>query len=435
MPPEDPPAQQPKASGLWRLAGSFRRRSGASASPADEPSAEPAPEPAAHPVPHVERVDEPPEPLVPPDVARRIEVPLTETAPELHQWREIQSGFAKLAERGLWPSLFDRLRGTDQSRQEFSSGLRYCDCALSGAMDLVTRHLEGEGGPRIEDALAELPLIETLRSASPRDYVPAVVLARSLIAIGEAIRGAAPPSRTPADRLAAARPHYARAEEVLEAFDPIERNSPMIAEARYRLVPGVRDGVDFLRDWYEDWADLDPANPIMLTTHSHALFPTWYGSYAEIELEARRAAERASDSIAAGAYAWFWWEALDTDPAPALTELDVVLFFDGMHQLLGKSSSQDLVNRAAALLYRVGHAEIDPGASDAGKAILRREAFRRGFGEVLRRHLRELHTVHWPYSPDGIRAAVAQAFLEDLAGGAVIAPGKRGLEANRVARD
>lgn len=357
-------------------------------------------------------------------LAARVEVPVLRKSPELEERREIERGFAALADEGLWISLFDRMRGVDQSRQRFASGRRYTSSALRGAITPVTRHL-GEPA-RINAATAALAPLTTLHIGNLNDYMPAAILASALVEIGWAVRGPLPPEETARDARDAAASYFARAEAVLESFDPILENSPLLAETRYALAPGIEGGASYLRDWYEDWADLDPGNPRMLTTHAGFLSPDWFGDYDEIEREARRAARRATDSIGPGAYTCFWQAPLESDRS-AVGRIDPELFLEGVHALLADGQSQALANEHVALLFRL----TLPGTAGSPEEAERSEAVRarlaEGLREVALRHLTELQAPVWGIEEDAIRRAMAHIFAEDLAQGAVLVAEETGL--------
>lgn len=352
-----------------------------------------------------------------PEIARKVDVPVHRKSPEQDEWSEIERGFAALADEGLWMSLLDRLRGVDQSRQRFASGKRYYECALAGAIAPVTRHL-GEPA-RIDVATAALAPLTTLHIGNLNDYMPAVLLAHALIEIGWAVRGPLPPGETPRDAKDAAQVFFARAEAVIESFDPILENSPMLAEARYRLAPGVEDGTVFLRDWYEDWADLDPSNPGMLATHAAFLTPEWYGDYDEIEREARRAAKRAADGLGAGAYPCFWQAPLEADRS-AVARIDPEMFLTGVHALLEGNRSQALANDLVALLFRLTLPSRTETPEEVERAQPVRERLAEGLREVILRHLTELQAPIWGIEETAIRRAIAHVFAADLAVGAVL---------------
>lgn len=358
------------------------------------------------------------------EIAQRVDIPVLRKSPEQDEWREIERGFAALADEGLWMSLLDRLRGVDQSRQRFASGKRYFECALAGAISPVTRHLDEPA--RIDAATSALAPLTTLHIGHLNDYMPAVLLARALIEIGWAVRGPVPPGETPRDAQDAARAYFARAEAVIEAFDPILENSPMLAEARYRLAPGVEDGPDFLRDWYEDWADLDPSNPGMLATHASFLTPEWYGSYDEIEREARRAVKRAADGIGIGAYPCFWQAPLEADRT-AVARIDPEAFLAGIHMLLEGRRSQALANDFVALLFRLTLPSTAETSEQAERAKPVRARLALGLREVILRHLTELQAPIWGIEETAIRRAIAHVFADDLAEGAVLRAADEGI--------
>lgn len=363
-------------------------------------------------------------------LVRRIDVPVLVTAPEPAEWAEIQAGFAILAEQGLWLSVLERLRGVDQSRQQFVSGKRYFDCALAGALSPVTKHLRPE--LNLPDAQAALAVFERVRADQRNDYMSAVLLAGALTEIGYALRGEAPPRRLPPAREPRERPFFARAEEVLEAFDPIQENSPMLAEARYFLIPGIDGGEKVLNDWYEDWADLDPSNPFTLMAHGRFLMPDWYGSYEAIAREARRAVARAVEGLDAGAYLYVWRAALEAAPTEVV-RVDTRMMLDGVEKTLSATMSQHLANDFAGMLLRLSRPGPGEDPAAGARAAPARDRLRRGFGQVLRRHLREIHAPLWQINVPSIRAAIAEEFAAELAQGLIVRPGSTGLEAMPLA--
>lgn len=355
---------------------------------------------------------------------QRLDVPFLATAPERNLRGEIENGFAGLADSGSWPSLLDRLRGLDLSRQQLPSGKRLFECALAGALAPVTRHLGPE--PDIAAALEAAERIAEVAAAHPRDYMPAAIQSRALTAIGQALRGDGRVFGGPEAMAQAARESYAAAEAAIERFDPIEENSPILAEARYRLAPGVEGGLGFLRDWYEDWADLDPSNPQMLMTHSGLLMPGRYGDLDEIERESRRAVARAADGLGNGAYVFFWITPLAEDPA-LLARIDAGLFVAGIRETLAVTMSQHLANSFAALLWRLSRPLRDGAAEAAESTAESRAILRDGFADILRQSLREVHQPLWEMETREIRAVIAEVFEAELSAGETIGPTESGL--------
>lgn len=375
---------------------------------------------------------EPPERPRRAELPSRIDVPFYTAPPEAGLARAAKAEFALLVRSQRWPELLARMRGLDRSRGTFKSGERAYRPALNGAIAAVVEPLaEPETGLRkAEAALAEL---ETMFKAHAEDYTAAVILAHALFALAWTYRGGdagdlavEPSAEAEFSRL------FAHAEAALDPFDPLEEDSPMLAEARYMLVAGVADGSEYMRDWYEDWADLDPVNPEMLRVHSRFLMPQWFGDYAEIEREARRAQKRAGEALGPGAYAAFWREPLARDPA-ALDHVDVGLFLDGVDRWLKKSRSQLLANQLGALLLRLSKRKLAArrplaeGETDAPTALAA------GFSHLLRAHLREIHLEEWEIGEDRIRALLVAEFRDELLEGARLVVGEAGLMARKPA--
>lgn len=355
---------------------------------------------------------------------QRITVPWHFASPELQERIETISEFEGLAKSDSWSELLSTLKELDQTRQRRNSGVRFYEAALLGARSTVTRNLEDT--IKLDQAREALEKLKSMQTERPNDYAAAVIVARALIDLGWAERGSTEGAATSAG-LAAFRGRFAEAETILEKFDPIEENSPMLAEARYLLAPGIDGGVKFLRDWYEDWADLDPSNPTLLETHSRYLMPQWYGSFEEINKESRRAGVRAKNELAAGAYTYFWLTPLSRDEA--LAKLNPNLFIEGMHDILMRTKDQRLANAFAAKLYRLGYRSRGRTRHASKKTVKIRARLAKGFGEIVRHHLREIHTLNWSTDDAGIRLAIAQAFGDELNKGAHIRPGSDGLEA------
>jgi hypothetical protein len=360
------------------------------------------------------------------ELERRVTVPILAESSEAAERREIERGFATLADEGLWLSLLDRIRGVDQTRQTFASGHRYFDCALAGALTPVTRHLGPK--PKYDAATACLPELQALHASDTRDHMPAVLLARAKIEIAWSLLGTREPGRAPEQAARSAAIQFESAESAIEGYDPIETNSPMVAEARYLLAPGLDNGGIYLRDWYEDWADLDPSNPNMLATHSRLLMPDRFGTLDEIEREARRAIIRADDGLGIGAYALFWRKPLEID-AGAISHLDPDLFVESILSVLSRYPSQMLTNEFAALLYSLALPRTTESRAVAARNAPIRERLDAGYDQIIREHLKELHAQVWGLSKVSMLLAVAEAMPNEFNSGAILRPGDVGIEA------
>lgn len=357
-------------------------------------------------------------------LARRINVPWHFASPELQERVETISEFEALAQTSQWPELLERIKELDQTRAQRLSGARIYEAALLAARSSVSRNLEDRR--KADQARAGLETLKAICATHPDSYVAAVILAQAHMDMGWAERGGEH-GKASAAGLAAFRKQFSIAEQAISKFDPIEENSPMLAETRYLLAPGVEGGVKFLRDWYEDWADLDPSNPKMLETHSRYLMPQWYGDYTEVDKEARRAAVRSNNELGSGAYALFWLTPMTREES--LGKLDADLFIKGLHDLMLRTGDQGQANAYAAKLFRIGHRSRGRTRRVSRKGLRMRARLEKGFEEIIRHHLREIHTMHWCTDDAGIRAAIARIFDAELGKGAFIQPGSGGLEA------
>ena len=355
-------------------------------------------------------------------LSRLIEVPWRVSATEAGDYIETSCDFVALAQAQRWHAILARLRQLDQTRAPTASGGRLYEVALNAVLfpslddaDPIARHLA---------LTAALPVLEAMHKTHAQDYVAAVLLARALIVLGWQARGGED-GRPGPKALKKSASYFARAEALIERFDPIEENSPMLAGARYRLAPGVDGGAEFLRDWFEDWADLDPTDTDMLSLHGRYLSPQRFGSYRELDREARRAMARAENGPAT--YALFW--VMPLSQREAMRWLDAKLFLAGVEDVLTRTGSQRLANIFANLLYRVGRPHRGRVRRVTVGEARARGRLTKAFGTLIRLHLREVHQSLWLDDAAGIRRALGTAFAEELAKGARIRPGTQGLAA------
>ena len=176
------------------------------------------------------------------------------------------------------------------------------------------------------------------------------------------------------------------------------------------------------------------------------LLPRFYGTYDQLELEARRTAARTSDAWGAGGYAWVYFDALATDD-PALAQLDTDFFVEGLRDILLVKRDQHVTNLLAAFCAITMAADRDrpaplPDDSEAARARLHD-----CLEWILTQHLQELHPLVWsqtlmapgltPSLPSrralvskGRQAAlraIALRFAEEIADGTTIAFSSSGM--------
>jgi len=363
-----------------------------------------------------------------PNLMARIHIPLLNRPPEADLWDQTVAEFAALAADQRLAEVLAALRAADQSRSTCAGG-RSCSTLISrGARQALTTALTvAQTSGTWQMAEAEVANIAAMQSAHSQDYTAACLLAQAHLDFGWARRCAASGKAgdVPRELWKTFLRHTALAEAALERFDPIEESSPLMAGTRYLLIRGMEDGEELCRDWYEDWSDLDPANPEPHSTHAPHLLPHWFGTLAGFDGEAVTATKRTRASTGAAAYALFYLAATDAlgDLPPGL---DMPLFLQGLADYQAATGCQYRANIVTAAL-----ADLDHSLSQDANGSRRHQEVRKALDGHLRNTLREFHLSTWNKDQALILYALSRVFADDLAGGAHLHSGPFGLIARR----
>jgi hypothetical protein len=322
-----------------------------------------------------------------------------------------------LARQERWEDLSKRIHQADSNRAKTKSGTSIAELLLfGGRSDVVAaaEHALLHGTPEKGACfLAGIEDMELMLSEYQDDYALALTVAHMHIDIGWAWRGHGAMSTLPKENRDSFRAHFRRAEEILDGFCAHEFDSPAISAARCALLPAQEHPGDRVADDFEDLIDLDPKNPRHMRALGTYLLPQWYGSHEKLDLEARRTAARTHDLWGAGGYAWVWFDALLSDPN-SLVQMDAEYFLDGVFDILDIQDDQNTANLMAAQVYCAWQASrqayVDGGTSGAQATVLRK-----GFEEIVHKHLREVHPLIWGHAEYGFDNRNRSISLERLA--------------------
>ncbi|WP_412563487.1 hypothetical protein [Thalassobius sp. MITS945101] len=328
--------------------------------------------------------------------------------------QELEARGQFLARQDRWDDLGAEIRAADQARLRTPGGAAHCDLLARGArLDVVApvqqilsdatlmpQHAPRGGIEQLEAQLDEFP----------DDYGVALVIVKAHVDLAWAWRGEDWQDALPAARLTSFQRHMARAEEILDRFNPFEHDSPALAACRCALLAAAVEPDVRMADDYEDLIDLDPANPRHMRAFGNHLLPRWFGSYQMLEVEARRIALMTQDLWGAGGYAWVYLDALSVDPG-ALELLDGEFFLEGMRDILERAPDQHVVNTWAAFCA-VTLAEL-PAHRRATREVLR--LLRSALEWIQRDHLEELHPLIWGQAKMGLKPARLDTSLEAIA--------------------
>ncbi|WP_138934464.1 hypothetical protein [Roseovarius arcticus] len=340
----------------------------------------------------------------------------------------------QMARQEMWEELAEQIRDADHARTVTPGGESAAILLAFGARSDVVSVVED----MLHDGIAPPPggidALEAIAADFPEDYPIPMIVALAHIDLAWAWR-TIPGAAALEGAAECSADHAARAQSLLSPLCGIEQDAPSLAAAHCALLAALPNPQDArearVADWFEDLIDLDPVSPRHMRALGAALLPARLGSYAELELEARRTAARTGDCWGAGAYAWVYFDALALD-AGALALLDPVFFVDGLRDILQRRPDQHTANLLAA--FCAVTMRKDAEAPHANRAAC--EALHGCLSWILRDHLYELHPLIWTQAlhhpgaaplpsrraliSEGRRTAlraIAAQFADDLAGG------------------
>ncbi len=356
------------------------------------------------------------QPVVPvADSARDwLHVPVLETAGEAVSMAQLAAKYRADARSGRWTGLLSALAEADSRRAAAPDGTRLTALISAAARTDVGAAL---GAADLTAAALATARLDEVARAYPRSPGAAHLVAAARLDLAAAHRAAAMSGDLNPGHLAAARDETAEAARLIDLFDPIEHDSPLMAATRYALVGQLEEAEALWEDWYEDWIDLDPADPAPHLAHARHLLPQWFGTLAGFDAAARGAARRTADVTGAAAYALHALsahEVLGRMPPG----LDEGLFLRGLDDHARALGTQTGANRVAAALADHLHSTTDPQAAAATRRALDRH---------LRARLREFHLPLWSEGEACVRWALEQCYGPALAAGGRVVSGAAGL--------
>ena len=306
----------------------------------------------------------------------------------------------KMVRQENWQELAEIIRTADAARSLTPGSMPVAELISYGARaDVVTaaEHAISEIEEKSSRALLDgIEDFEHVLEASPDDYAVACIVAQAHIDIGWAWRGngwdmeVAPRNR---DAFAA---HFERASEIIAPFVERYPDSPLVAATHCAQVSGPIGKKNDVADKYEHLIDLNPNNPRPMRAMGNHLLPRWFGSYDQLELEARRTAARTEHIWGAGGYTWVQFDAISCDDT-ACANLDLPFFIDGLRDILTRRPNAYTANLLAAYCANT----IGQGYSGNDEADHVRAQISDCTEWIVREYLTELHPMIWAHAAHG----------------------------------
>ncbi len=349
------------------------------------------------PLPPLTRRPRPPVPQAPVDTLR-IACPDPTAEDALRDSHLSRAQF--LARQERWDDLSGLIRKADRNRDMTPGAMPVAELLAYGARaDVISaaEHALITGYPA-KDAplLAGIEALEHVLADHQNDHVIAAIVAQSHMDIGWAWRGNGWDTEVPDHNREVFIAHFDRARDILADFCCIDHQSPLLAATCCALLGSLELQDRTVADRYEALIDLNPHNPRPMRALGSHMLPRWYGTYEELELEARRTAARTERVWGAGGYTWVQFDAIACDEM-ACAQLDVEYFIDGLHDILERCPDPYTTNLLAAFCANaIGQSYSGNDETDHNRAQIADCA-----GWIVREHLTELHPMVWAHAAHG----------------------------------
>ncbi len=306
----------------------------------------------------------------------------------------------KLVRQENWADLAKVIRKADTERTLTPGAMPIAELIAYGAradVIVAAEHAINEAESTTpKAALDGIEDLERILEDHPDDYVIASIVAQSHIDIGWAWRGNGWDIEVPQRNRDAFACHFERAGEIIAPFAKKYPDSPLVAATYCAQVGGPAGKKNRVADNYEHLIDLNPLNPRPMRAMGNHLLPRWFGSYAQLELEARRTAARTEHVWGAGGYTWVQFDAISCDDE-ACAHLDLPFFIDGLHDILDRKPDPYTANLLAAYCANT----IGQSFSGNDQADHVRAQIADCTEWIVREHLTELHPMIWAHAAHG----------------------------------
>ncbi|MBW4707855.1 hypothetical protein KX928_08665 [Roseobacter sp. YSTF-M11] len=262
---------------------------------------------------------------------------------------------------------------------------------------MAVEHALFDGRPaRGAPLLNGVEALEVMLAEADNDMTLSTIVAQAHMDIAWAWRGTGWDTQVPKRHRDAFDAHFDRARDILAPFEMRSCTSPILAAAKCALHGSGKSTPNQLAADYEKLIDLEPRNPGPMRAMGNYLSPRWFGTHAQLELEARRTASRTQHIWGAGAYTWVMFDALSGDDI-ACADLDLDFFVEGLHDILDRKPHQYTVNLLAAYCANT----IGSNLTGYDPADQTRTRIAGCADWIVRKHLTELHPLIWAHAANG----------------------------------
>lgn len=311
-----------------------------------------------------------------------------------------QNRALKLARQEDWTALSAMIRHSDTINDMTPGGMSVAELMAFGARADVVMAVEHALIDKTPDADAPLlrgiEALEFVLAEHQDDYVIGCIVAQAHMDMAWSWRGIGWDVEIAPRNREAFEAHFARARDIVQSFHGEPGTSALLASTGCALMRGKKSNTESIADRYEALIDLNPENTGPFRALGTHMLPRWYGTYRELELEARRTAARTQHIWGAGGYTWVMFDAISVDDV-ACAQLDLGFFVEGMHDIVQRRPEPHTINLLAAYCANtMGQAFSGNDAADLIRAQIAECA-----DWIVREHLTELHPMIWAHAAQG----------------------------------
>ena len=311
-----------------------------------------------------------------------------------------QNRALRLVRQEDWDKLITLITTADRDRTLTPGGMCVAELMAFGARADVVLAIEHALLDRVPEADAPMmrgiEALEFVLADYPTNYVIGCIVAQAHIDIAWSWRGIGWDVEIAPRNREAFEAHFARARDIIASFEGVPACSALLASTACALLRGENYSTESVADRYESLIDLNPKNVAPFRALGTHMLPRWYGSYAALELEARRTAIRTEHEWGAGGYAWVMFDAISVDDE-ACARLDLQFFIEGLRDIVSRRPAPHTINLLAAYCGNtMGQAYSGNDAADHIRAQIAACA-----DWIVREHLTELHPMIWAHAAQG----------------------------------
>lgn len=331
------------------------------------------------------------------------------TTPSLETRQKVEKEVWALIEADNWLALSTKIVEWDQSRSRCEAGFPLAHTAMTAAIQFIARGVyEGHichPGPiyDISDEVADM--LETKAAIHSDSYALLALAAAARCYQGWCDRGDDYAEYVSDDGWFGMSARFAKARWLLDRFDPVALDAPLLAATRHKLLAFMPDAEKHVYRYYEEWSALDPYDQTPHTAHGQMMLLRWFGDQTTLEVEARKAAQATSQQTGDAAYFSIYASAFEAwDPNVLNIDLDV--FEQGAHDLITLRGGDpafvaQLHQQMSWWANKADYREATKHIQDQATTV--RSGIKELRDEILRTRLTAIHGHSWE---GGVRGAI-----------------------------